>query len=146
MITNNITTATNPTELKNLLRDWILDIDREETLPREIIALNFNIYEETIDIDRPLDNTNWAYFIDLIGSPRFDEEDEDWACDDDDAFEPNKRMGPKWTYPKEIEWEEVEEEIGRVLLELITELHDLPLFQVEHIAFGHNDGTLTIIK
>ena len=39
-----MTTATNPTELKNLLRDWILDIDREETLPREIIALNFNIY------------------------------------------------------------------------------------------------------
>ncbi len=141
-----MTTITNPTELKNLLRDWILDIDREETLPREIIALNFNIYEETIDIDRPLDNTNWAYFIDLIGSPRFDEEDEDWACDDDDTFEPNKRMGPKWTYSKEIEWEEVEEEIGRVLLELITELHDLPLFQVEYIAFGHNDGTLTIIK
>ncbi len=55
-------------------------------------------------------------------------------------------MGPKWTYPKEIEWEEVEEEIGRVLLELIMELHDLPLFQVEHIAFGHVNGTLTIIK
>ncbi len=141
-----MTTAANPTELKNLLRDWILDIDREETLPREIIALNFNIYNEVIDIDRLEDDNNWAYRIELIGSPRFDEEDEDWACDDDDTFEPDKRYGPMWTGWEEIDWDEVEEELGRILRELITELHDLPLFQVEHIAFGHVNGTLTIIK
>lgn len=141
-----MTTATNPTELKNLLRDWILDIDREEILPREIIALNFNIYNEVIDIDRLEDDNNWAYRIELIGSPRFDEEDEDWACDDDDTFEPDKRYGPMWTGWEEIDWDEVEEELGRILRELITELHDLPLFQVEHIAFGHVNGTLTIIK
>ncbi|MDE6499742.1 MAG: hypothetical protein K2K83_03445, partial [Rikenella sp.] len=54
--------------LKQRLRTWILDIDRTDELPAEIVALNFNLY----DLCEPDDD---AYGIDLIGSTWFDEED-----------------------------------------------------------------------
>ena len=31
--------------VKNIIKNWILRIDKEETLPKEIIALNFGLFE-----------------------------------------------------------------------------------------------------
>ena len=30
--------------VKNIIKNWILRIDEEETLPKEIIALNFGLF------------------------------------------------------------------------------------------------------
>lgn len=126
--------------LKQRLRTWILDIDRTDELPAEIVALNFNLY----DLCEPDDD---AYGIDLIGSTWFDEEDEDWACDQDDTFEPTERFGPSLGLPEETDWEEVLATVVAVIGELIEELPELKLFrQVEHIAVGFDDGDLEIIK
>lgn len=43
-----------------------------EQLPSDIVAVNFNLYE----------GSNQTYDIQLIGTDTFDEEDEDWACEE----------------------------------------------------------------
>lgn len=41
-------------------------------LPSDVVAVNFNLYE----------GLNQTYDIQLIGSDKFDEEDDDWACEE----------------------------------------------------------------
>lgn len=43
-----------------------------EQLPSDIVAVNFNLYE----------GSNQTYDIQLIGTDTFDQEDEDWACEE----------------------------------------------------------------
>ena len=50
---------------------WLNDI-LEEELPEGMAAINFNIYDDG--------DNYWA--IELVGTNSFDENDEDWACDE----------------------------------------------------------------
>lgn len=43
-----------------------------EQLPSGVIAVNFNLYE----------GSNQTYDIQLIGTDKFDEDDDDWACEE----------------------------------------------------------------
>lgn len=117
-------------KLKEVIKNWIINIDKTEELPLDIVALSFNLYE--------------PYSIELVGSARFNEEDEDWACDED--FEPVQRRCPGFELSDNLEWQEVLEIVVATLKNLIKELPDLRLFKVEHIAVGFVDGSLTIIK
>ena len=71
--------------VKNKIKKWLLGIDRQETLPNDIVALNFNISE--------------PYELELIGSSWYDDEDPDWACDDD--FVPDDCFLPLEEIPEE---------------------------------------------
>lgn len=122
---------TQSNDLKEVIKKWIVNIDKTEVLPSEIAALSFNLYEE-------------PYSIELVGSTWFDEKDEDWACDED--FEPTQRSCPDFEIPGNLKWEEVLEIIATILKNLIEELSDVRLFKVEHIAVGFTDGNLTILK
>ena len=55
-----------------IISQWISELVETETLPEEIVALNFGLYE-----------TPKGYCIYLNGSEEYDEEDEDWACNND---------------------------------------------------------------
>lgn len=123
---------TNANELKEVVKNWIVNIDKTETLPSNIVALCFNIEED--------------YGLEMVGSTWFDEEDEDWACDDDDTFVPAQRSCPNFKLPDTLQWEEVLEIVVAILKDLTKELADLSLFKVEHIATGFVDGNLIIIK
>lgn len=129
--TNNIkkmNTQTN--DLKEIIKRWIIHMDEMEELPSDIVALSFNLYE--------------PYGLEMIGSSWFDEEDEDWACDED--FEPAQRSCPGFEMSEDLNWEEVLEIVASILKDLIKELPDINLFKVEHIAVGFVDGNLTIVK
>lgn len=109
---------TQTNDLKEIIKRWIVNIDKTEELPSDIVALSFNLYE--------------PYGLEMVGSSWFDEKDEDWACDED--FEPTQRSCPDL------------EIVVVILKDLIKELTDLKLFKVEHIAIGFVDGNLTIVK
>lgn len=117
-------------DLKEIIKRWIVNIDKTEELPSDIVALSFNLYE--------------PYGLEMIGSTWFDEEDEDWACDE--SFEPAQRSCPDFKISDNLKWEEVLEMVTAILKDLTKELADLKLFRVEHIATGFVDGNLTIIK
>lgn len=46
--------------------------DNLEQLPTDVVAVNFNLYE----------GSKQTYDVQLIGTDTFDEEEEDWACDE----------------------------------------------------------------
>ncbi|MGN1031105.1 MAG: hypothetical protein ACI4PQ_05825 [Butyricicoccaceae bacterium] len=52
--------------------DKWLDEVLESDLPEEIVAVNFNLYDDG--------DGQWS--IEFIGADSFDEEDADWACDE----------------------------------------------------------------
>ena len=117
-------------DLKITIKKWITDIDNTDELSSDIRALCFNLYE--------------PYGIEMIGSSWFDEEDEEWACDED--FKPTQRVCPNFNVPDSFTWEEVLEIVISILKELINEVPGLKLFKVEHIASGYVDRNLIIIK
>lgn len=128
LIERKMNTQTN--DLKEIIKRWIVNIDKTEELPSDIVALSFNLYE--------------PYGLEMVGSSWFDEKDEDWACDED--FEPTQRSCPDFEISDNLKWEEVLEIVVVILKDLIKELTDLKLFKVEHIAIGFVDGNLTIVK
>jgi len=91
--------------VKNKIKKWLLDIDRQENLPNDIVALNFNISE--------------PYELELIGSSWYDDEDPDWACDDD--FVPDDCFLPLEEIHEEVHWEQVLSMITEILKEIVAE-------------------------
>ncbi len=116
--------------IKDTIKDWILRINDTEILPNNIKALNFGIFE--------------PYGIELIGSSTYDEEDDDWACEED--FVPEERVCNELNISGEYDWETVLNEIQLILKELVDELKDLPLLNVNHITTGFSDGDLVVVK
>lgn len=116
--------------LKNVVKNWLIDIDKTEVLPSDIIALSFNLY--------------MPYGLELVGSKSYDKEDDDWACEED--FKPKQRKCPDFEVPYSLEWEEVLKIVVGILKELVIELSSTNLFSVKHIAAGFVDGDLIVIK
>lgn len=121
---------TKTNDLKEVIKRWIVNIDKTEELPSDIVALSFNLYE--------------PYGLEMVGSTWFDEKGEDWACDE--SFEPTQRSCPNFEISDKLKWEEVLEIVVAILKDLLNELADLNIFRVEHIAVGFVDGDLIIIK
>ena len=113
--------STQTNDLKEIIKKWIINIDKTEELPSDIVALSFNLYE--------------PYGLELVGATWFDED-----------FEPTQRSCPDFKISDDLEWEEVLEIVTATLKALIKELPDLRLFKVEHIAVGFVDGDLIILK
>lgn len=120
----------NKEHIKSVIKEWILRMNKNETLPDNIVALNFGLYE--------------PYGIELIGAASYDEEDDDWACEED--FEPIERSCPDLGISNTEEWKTVMEMITNVLKELVLELENLTILSVEHITTGFCDGDLNIVK
>ncbi|MHC1686074.1 MAG: hypothetical protein AB6733_24620 [Clostridiaceae bacterium] len=117
-------------ELKECIKKWIISINDEEKLPKDIVALNFGLYE--------------PYGIELIGAKEYDAEDDDWACEED--FEPNQRDCADFEIDSELEWEDVLDIVVKILKELTVELGDLDILKVQHITTGFCDGDLVVVK
>lgn len=118
-------------KIKGTIKKWVIQINQTEKLPGNIVALNFNLYEG-------------PYALDLIGSSIFDENDENWACNED--FVPELRRCPSLGISSKKSWEEVLKMVEAILRELIHEMPDIEFFKVQHIAVGFVDGNLCIIK
>ena len=76
-----------------LVENW-LDSILEQSIPTEVVALNFNLYEDG--------GNNWS--IELVGTESFDLEDEDWCCDE--IFDFGTRETPL-TWKEEKAWNEI---------------------------------------
>lgn len=125
-------------KVKDIVRRWLLYIDAHETVPADIVALNFNLWEAVEE------NGDSCYTLELTGSRHYDAEDDDWACEED--FEPRERNCDNLQLSSRLPWEEVLKTLVEVLKELKGELADISLFRVEHITAGFTDGDLITIK
>ena len=60
-------------KVKAIVKQWLLFIAEYETLPNDIIALNFNLWEAVEE------NGQSCYTLELTGSKQYDAENDDWA-------------------------------------------------------------------
>lgn len=125
-------------KVKATVKQWLLFIAEYETLPNDIIALNFNLWEAVEE------NGQSCYTLELTGSKQYDAENDDWACEED--FDPRERNCDALQLSSEIPWEEVLNGLVEVLKELKKELKVISLFQVKHITVGFAEGDLIVIK
>lgn len=114
------------------IENWLDGVLTQE-IPEEVAAFNFNLYEDK--------RCSWA--IELVDTGSFDEEDEDWACDEVEDF--GTRENPL-TWRKDAEWEEVLEEIASVLKQYLnTGMYAEVLKAGEGIGVGFVDGDIEIL-
>jgi hypothetical protein len=109
---------------------WV-DAALSVELPANIEAFCFNLYEKG----------NNVYAVEIIGSPSFDETDEDWACDE--VF--NNRAYPLcWKSDKS--WEGVLEEMRGLVWRYLREGKYASLLRSKQaVAIGFVDGDLELL-
>lgn len=119
----------NKKDIKKIVEDWIIQINQEAELPKEIVALNFGLFE--------------PYGIELIGANEYDSTDDDWACQEDFRVETSIKL----PISEQEDWEDVLECIQEILKDIIKEhSNDLPILNVNHITTGFSDGDLVVVK
>lgn len=104
----------------------------EKEIPENTMALNFNLYEES-------EEDTWA--VQLIGSERFDEDDEDWACYE--TFTTGEELY-RWT--EEGGWEKALENALENLKEYLSKgKYSAELLKYKGVGIGFVDGDIYII-
>lgn len=117
-------------DMKREIAQWLKEINNT-TLPNDIVALNFGIFE-----------TEEGYGLYMIGATEYCEDDEDWACEPV-AYKSDYLIlnDPEL---KTMNWEGVLEKIVKILHEaLFGYVSDgQSLFYGKIITTGFDDGEL----
>jgi shikimate kinase len=114
----------------NEFEAW-LDAALSVDMPDDIVAFNFNLYEDGDDL--------WS--IELIGASRFDAEDPDWACDQ--VFT-NREEPFEWS--AETDWEEVLETMTVYVEKYLEEGKYADMLKsYDAVGIGFVDGDITIV-
>ena len=116
----------------NSIIDWLDEISASETLPNNIEALYIGLFEG-----------DDCYNIYMIGSERFDEEDEDWACDGD--FVPQSKY-LETGIPTSEDWKAFMDEVVIIVKDYLDTTPDSILSKVNHVGIGFDDGDIAVIK
>ncbi len=115
------------------IADWIDSVLKNTAVPADVIAFCFNLYEES--------DGSWT--MELVGTKRFDLEDEDWACHEATDF--GSRENP-YNWEMECEWDEALEYMVNELKQYLSsgKYSDL-LKSKEGIGVGFVDGNIEIL-
>ena len=114
----------------NGMENW-LDRTLEHTIPDEVIALAFNLYEDGED--------QWS--MELVGSNSFDADDPDWVCDEVFAT----RDDP-YVWVQKATWEEILQEVTvQLQTYLETGKYAEKVKSYEGIGVGFVDGEITLL-
>ncbi len=118
------------------VEQWINTI-LEQDMPADIVGLNFNLYEDF----EPGGENGWS--MELIGTSSFDENDEDWACDEVCDF--GTRETP-FRWKENAGWEMILEESAQILRKYLAEgLYAEKLKQADGVGIGFVDGNIEIL-
>lgn len=109
---------------------WINDISNQ-TLPSNIKAIIFHLYEH--------ENDNWS--LELAGTKSFDENDEDWACDE--VFDTRKNP---LIWEQKASWENILAHVADIVKKYLENgKYKEKLKAYQAIGVGFVDGDIEII-
>jgi shikimate kinase len=114
----------------NKFERWIENILNQE-LSTDIIAINFNLYEEENDV--------WS--LELVGTASFDTDDDDWACDETfDTRETPLRWEEKAT------WEDILVHISSIIIKYLEKgQYAEKLKTYQGVGIGFVDGDIKLL-
>ncbi|MFC2297569.1 hypothetical protein [Prevotella nigrescens] len=114
------------------IEKWI-DKVLQQDFPDDVVAVMFNLYEDG----------DALYSMEVVGTESFDEEDEDWACDELTDFE--TRENPLVLKSKS-DWEEMLSTVSGCLKRYLSEgKHADKLKGCTAVATGFVDGDIEIL-
>ena len=107
-------------------------------LPKEIKAFSFNLFE-------PAFNEGIKFGIELVGTGKFDENDQDWACDE--IWEPIERTLFIPESYSTLEWEVCLVKMKTLIENVLKSNSDIAekLEQKEAVGIGFVNGDLQLI-
>ena len=114
------------------IEKWIDDVDLEN-IPEEVKGICFNLYEDSGNI--------WS--MEIVGTERFDADDEDWRCDEVTTFDTRDNS---FEIKRECGWEEVLQEYVTALEKYLEngKYADI-LKSVEGVGVGFVDGDAEVL-
>ena len=111
---------------------WINGIFSKE-IPEDVVAAVFNIYDDG--------DGDWS--VEVVGTSSFDEDDEDWACDEVTNFDSREN---RFAWNESYEWEDAFEEVVKILNKYLEEgTYKDKLKELNGIGAGFVDGDLEIV-
>ncbi len=118
--------------MKKAIFNWIEEISRNQRLPQNIAALNFGLIE-----------SNEGLQVYLTGSFEYDEEDDDWACNEDYIADP-KYLN---LFVNNTDWQKNLDLICGYIEEFLNSeyYHNSILRNAPNITVGFDDGELNKI-
>ncbi|BFL70227.1 MULTISPECIES: hypothetical protein [Moraxella] len=118
------------------LQNYLHDLNVNNNLPNEIVAINFGIFESG--------QYEVGYQLYVMGSKRYDSHNDDWACFID--YTPEYPDYPLGFYG--MSREVIQDFVQLVLSDYLKNMDfSQKLFsQVPHITIGFDDGNLIVIK
>ena len=116
--------------LKKGFFNW-LDMILKNQLPPETVAINFNLYEDGNDV--------WS--IEMIGASEFDEDDEDWACEEVFATRANP-----YVISKKSDWKTIQKLFSLLIKEYFKKgKYSNVLKNYLAVGIGFVDGNVSIL-
>ena len=118
--------------MNNSVSNWIDNILDQE-IPNTVVAFCFNLYEES--------DGSWA--MELVGTDRFDLEDEDWACNELTDFGSRECL---YNWEMECEWDEALEYMVKELSQYLENgKYSELLKSKDGVGVGFVDGNIEIL-
>lgn len=112
--------------------EWI-DGVLPSVIPDEVVAFCFNLYEENDEV--------WS--MELVGTGRFDPDDQDWACDEITDFDSRKCL---FSWQAACEWDEALETMTAVLKQYLQEGKYAGLLKSKSgVGVGFVDGDIELL-
>ena len=118
--------------MNNSVSNWI-DKVLDQEIPNTVVAFCFNLYEES--------DGSWA--MELVGTERFDLEDEDWACNELTDFGTRECL---YNWEMKCEWDETLKYMVNELSQYLEngKYADL-LKSKDGVGVGFVDGNIKIL-
>lgn len=114
------------------IEKWLDNVLKQD-IPNDVVAVMFNLYEDDENI----------YSMEVVGTESFDEDDEDWACDEVTDFD--TREDPL-LLESESDWDEMLSEVSECLNKYLSEgKHAAKLKNCTAVAAGFVDGDVEIL-
>ena len=114
-------------------REW-LDKALENIFPDNVVAVAFNIYEDRI-------GEKWS--VEIVGTSRFDMDDDDWGCDEVTSF--GTREDPL-SWEEKTDWETVLGEVSDSAAEYLEHgKYSGKLKELQGVGVGFVEGDLKIL-
>ena len=118
--------------MNNSVSNWI-DKILDQEIPNTVVAFCFNLYEES--------DGSWA--MELVGTERFDLEDEDWACNELTDFGSRECL---YNWEMECEWDEALEYMVKELSQYLENGKYAELLKSKDgVGVGFVDGNIEIL-
>lgn len=118
--------------MKDKVYSW-LDTILKGQIPKKVVALNFNLYENTGD--------KWS--IELVGTGSFDLDDEDWACNEVTNFGTRKKP---FQFKQKAKWDVIDNEIRNIIISYLEDGEYANILKkYEGVGVGFADGNVTVV-